>query len=121
MTESEGYERIGRLVHKCEHLESAFTSMLDTLAKVVSGEIDRSRVMVNLTEKSVMWSPEGERPSLPATINGVPVCVVAPEDATADVQRQIIEKLTAELDECKRSLTAASQPTPGECSEVPAG
>lgn len=103
MTESEGYERIGRLAHKCEQLEAGNVQLLDTLAKVVSGEIDRSRVMVNLTDKTVIWAPEGERPEVPATINGVPRCIVAPaQDATAatvDAQRQIIERLEKELRE----------------------
>ncbi len=103
MTEAELYERLGRMLEQCERNERGFNSLLDTLGKVVSGEIDRSRVMVNLTDKAVSWAAAGERPMLPATINGVPVCVVAKEDdATVDMQRQVIEKLTAEINEMKR-------------------
>ncbi len=106
MTEAEAFESIGREHVKAVMFESAHARVLDALAKVVSGEIDRSRVMVNLTDKSAIWAPEGFRPEMPATINGLPVCVVAGEDkaaATIEVQRQIIEKLEAEIKQFKAS------------------
>lgn len=100
------WQKLGRKQARLEEVEEAYESLLETLAKVVSGEIDRSRVMVNLTDKTVIWAPEGMRPEVPATINGVPRCIVAPaEDATAatvDAQRQVIEKLTAELKDARR-------------------
>ncbi len=61
MTEAELYERLGRMLEQCERNERGFNSLLDTLGKVVSGEIDRSRVMVNLTDKAVTWAAAGER------------------------------------------------------------
>lgn len=110
MTESEGYERIGRLSHRVEQAEAAFNAVLDTLAKVVSGEICRSRVMVDLTNRGVTWAPEGMRPETPATINGLPKCVVAPADdatqATVDMQRAAIEKLEADLKELHDEIKA---------------
>lgn len=80
MTEAQLYEKVGRQQAAIEQKDAANGQLLDVLAKIVSGEIDRSRVMVNLTDKSVTWAPEGFRPELPATINGVPVCVVAPAE-----------------------------------------
>lgn len=73
------FEQIGRLLHRAEAAERGYGQLIDLMAKVVSGEIDRSRMLVNLTAKSVIFAPEGFRPEMPATINGVPVCVVAPE------------------------------------------
>ena len=81
MDESVWCERYGRLTVKCEKAEEGYTQLLNLLAKVVSGEIDRSRVMVNLTDRTCIFAPEGFRPELPATINGLPVCVVAPTES----------------------------------------
>lgn len=89
------------MLERAERAEAGYNSLLDTLGKVVSGDIDRSRVMVNLTDKNVVWAPEGMRPETPATINGVPLCIVAGEDqkdATIECQRQVIEKLTAQIE-----------------------
>ncbi len=79
MTESQLYERLGRQQVELEKERACFTSALQCMAHMLTGEIDLSRVMVNLTERSFHWSEPGTRPSLPATINGVPVCVTAPE------------------------------------------
>lgn len=56
---------------------------LDIIAKLVSGELARSRVLVNLTSQEVTWAAAGERPGLPATFNGMPQCVVAPDESPA--------------------------------------
>ena len=71
--------RIVEQMFRLEEQDAEYSRILDLLAKVVSGEIDRSRVMVNLTDRTWSFANPGERPAMPATINGLPVCVVAPE------------------------------------------
>lgn len=83
MTEAEMFERLGRMAHRIETVENGFNQMVDLMAKVVSGEVERSRVLVNLTAKTVIFAPEGFRPEMPATINGLPLCVVAPDETAA--------------------------------------
>ena len=73
------YATIGRLQVRAEKQDAAYTLLLDLLAKVVAGEIDRSRVLVNVTERTWQYSEPGARPGLPAQVNGLPVVVVAPE------------------------------------------
>ncbi len=73
------YAMVGRKQATIETQDAAYTAILRQLAGVVSGEIDRSRVLVNLTDRTWIVCPEGERPAMPATINGLPVCVVAPD------------------------------------------
>lgn len=63
-----------------ERSDAAYSNVLQVLAGVVSGEIDRSRVLVNLTDRSWLVTPPGERPGMPAQINGLPICVVAPAE-----------------------------------------
>lgn len=82
--EAQLFEKIGRLQVELENVKQAFENLLGATAKIVSGEIDRSRVMVNLTAKSIAWAPEGFRPEVPATINGEPRCVVAPVEEPAE-------------------------------------
>lgn len=71
--------KIGEQHLEIESIKANYRSLVETVANIVRGDIDLSRVMVNLTDHSVFWAPIGERPSMPATINGFPVCVVAPE------------------------------------------
>lgn len=104
------YEKIGRQHLQIEEQDAAYTNLLNLLAGIVSGEIDTSRVMVNLTSRMWQVSAEGDRPVLPATINGLPVCVVAPNEQ-ADEQAQIVEFLRGEV---ARLKGAACQP----CSAV---
>lgn len=78
MTESQLCEKIGRMQLAIETKDAAYTQLLNVLAGVIKGEIDTSRVMVNLTASGWTVAPDGMRPELPATINGLPVCVVAP-------------------------------------------
>jgi hypothetical protein len=74
------YEQLGRKQEALETLDQAYTDLLGVLAGVVTGEIDRRRVLVNLTDRSWTVAPPGNSPSLPATINGLPVCKVAPPE-----------------------------------------
>jgi hypothetical protein len=73
------FAEIGRQHLEIQDRKAAFGQLLELLAKVVSGEIEIGRVLVNLTEQSWSYAPLGERPGLPPTINGLPRCVVAPE------------------------------------------
>ncbi len=74
------YEKLGRQQETIEDLNEAYTALLNLLANVVGGQVARSRLLVNLTNRSWELAPEGQRPGMPATINGQPVCVVAPDE-----------------------------------------
>ena len=63
-----------------ERSDAAYSNLLGVLASVISGEIDRSRVLVNLTDRTWLVTPPGERPGMPAQINGLPICVTAPNE-----------------------------------------
>lgn len=80
MNEMQWYEKIGRKQARIEELEQQKAELVQLLAKVVSGEIDRSRVLVNLTVGEACWAEQGCRPGMPATVNGLPRCVVAPDE-----------------------------------------
>jgi hypothetical protein len=67
---------VGRKQLECERRASAYSHLLTVLANVISGEIDASRVAVNLTAESWDIAVIGEVPSTPATVNGLPVVVV---------------------------------------------
>jgi len=72
------FAKIGQQHLLIENQDAAYAQLLGILAGVVCGEIDRARVMVNLTDKSWAVAGPGERPAAPATINGLPVVVLAP-------------------------------------------
>ncbi len=80
MNESQLYERLGRLQSALEDKALCYDRVLELLAKVVAGEIDASRVIVNLTDRSWAYSEAGTRPSAPSTINGLPIVAIAPDD-----------------------------------------
>lgn len=80
MSETKLYEQLGRKQSALDDLGEAYNALLRLLAGVVSGDIDRSRVLVNLTARSWAVTEPGTRPSMPAMINGQPECVVAPEE-----------------------------------------
>ena len=83
MEERRLYEMIGRLQLRTEQQDAAYGTLVDLLAKVVSGEIDRSRVLVNLTDRKWEYVEPGCRPGMPAQINGLPECVTAPDEVVA--------------------------------------
>jgi len=90
MTEAQLYEKVGRQAVELETRKVAFTQLLKVFAEVVSGECERSRLLVNLTDETYTWAPPGERPAMPATINGVPQCVMAPDGPTyAELQAEV--------------------------------
>jgi len=72
------YAKIGRMQVDHEALDAEYSRLLALLAQVVAGEVDPSRLLVNLSERSWQLAAPGERPPAPATINGLPVVVVAP-------------------------------------------
>ncbi len=78
MTEAQLFEKIGRLQTANDKLNQEYDLLLSKLGGVVSGEIARTRVLVNLTDRTWEVAPEGNSPGLPASVNGLPVCVVAP-------------------------------------------
>lgn len=78
MGEAELYERIGRMQIQTELQDAAYSKLLNILAAVVSGTVEPSRVLVNLTDRKWEMAAAGQRPNLPPTVNGLPVCVVAP-------------------------------------------
>lgn len=71
---------VGRKQVAFEKLDAEYSKLLQVLAGVVSGDIHASRVLVNLTDRTYLFVEKGQRPGMPATINGLPVCVVAPND-----------------------------------------
>lgn len=78
MNEEKLLARMARQMLEIERLNGCYDHCARTLADVVSGKMERSRVVVNLTDRTYMIAPEGECPPMPATINGLPVCVTAP-------------------------------------------
>jgi hypothetical protein len=78
MNESQLYEKIGRTQTAYDALDAEYTKLIQVLAQVVQGGIARSRVLVDLTNRRFEVAAPEQSPSLPATINGLPVCVVAP-------------------------------------------
>jgi hypothetical protein len=80
MSESDLLARIARQMIALEERDAQFDALLQMTAGLVDGSIDRSRVMVDLTNRTVHRSELGQRPALPATINGLPQCVVAPPE-----------------------------------------
>jgi len=74
---------IGRKQIQLEELDQQYSRLTNVLAGVVSGAIAPSRVMVNLTDRTWTVAAPDTRPGMPATVNGLPICVVAPEPATS--------------------------------------
>ena len=85
MNEQELLAKVGLQHIKLEQQDEAYRKLLNVLAGVVSGVIAASRVLINVTEKTWLVTAEGERPGMPATINGLPLCVVAPPDPVPEV------------------------------------
>ena len=86
MNEAQLFEMLGRKQARIEGMDASYDALLALLADVVSGRCAPSRVLVNLTDRSWERAPEGHRPGLPATVNGLPKVVVAPEEAPPPVR-----------------------------------
>lgn len=81
---NEALAAVGKKQVAFEKLDAEYSKLLQVLAGVVSGDIARSRVLVNLTDRTYLFVSPGCRPPMPATINGLPVCVVGPEEAVGE-------------------------------------
>ena len=93
---------IGEQYLTIEDRKRQYQQLLGVLAAVVKGELEVSRLFINLTDQTWSFCEQGQRPALPATINGLPVCVVAPEEgrpAMVDAQTEIIKGFEAKVKE----------------------
>lgn len=79
MSESQLFEMVGRKQATIEAQDVAYQALLQVLAGVVAGSIDRTRLLVNLSDRTWVQAEPGHRPGMPAQINGLPLCIVAPE------------------------------------------
>ncbi len=82
MDETKLYEAMGRKQATIEAQDAAYGKLLELLAMVVSGAVELNRIAVNLTDRSWELASPGAKPNMPATINGLPVVVTAPEQNT---------------------------------------
>lgn len=83
MTEDQVFAVIGRKQIQLETLQVSHDTILEKFAQLLSGEMAPSQFLVNLTAKTLTWTPAGQTPSMPATINGEPRCVVGKPHAVA--------------------------------------
>lgn len=81
---NELHAEIGRLHMELAKEKSDKAMILQVFAETLTGKCDPKRILINLTEGSVQWSAEGTRPGMPAQFNGLPVCVMAPDDGPDD-------------------------------------
>lgn len=79
MDETALYAMLGKKQAQLEAQDAAYGSLLQLMASVVSGAVDPARLLINMTERSWMMAPPGQVPPMPATINGLPLCVTAPK------------------------------------------
>lgn len=84
MNEAKLYETLGRKQAQLEAQDAAYNQLLGLLADVVTGFVTPDRILVNLTDRTWTLVPQGQRPGLPAQVNGLPVCVVAPPSPEKD-------------------------------------
>ena len=76
MNENELFAMLGRKQALVEAQAAAYRALIDVFAKVVSGEIDTARVVVNLTDQTWSYAAPGERPASVMQINGLPNVVM---------------------------------------------
>lgn len=101
------YAVLGRKQLQLEEQDRSYTALLNLLVGVLCGDIEPSRVLVNLTDRTWRVSEPGTSPGMPATINGLPRCIVG--QSGPDLAA-VIEKLknNAEISE---QITSAVQGT----------
>ncbi len=92
MNEEKLLARLARQMIDIEERKEKFGQLINVLANVLKGEVDPSRVLVNLTDQSCFVCAEGESQSMPGTINGLPVCVVGKQAAKV-VDEETLAKL----------------------------
>ena len=76
VTAQELFAKIGEQHLAIEDKDKFIGGLLGVFAGVLKGEIEPSRVMLNLTSRSWIVAPEHLSPGMPATVNGLPECVV---------------------------------------------
>ena len=76
MTESQMYEKIGRLQSALEEENARYNQTLGLFAGVLSGDIAPERVMIDLTNRIWTCAALGQSPPMPATVNGIPHCII---------------------------------------------
>lgn len=107
------YEQLGRKQETIEAQDAAYQALMDLLAKVVSGDIATSRLLVNLTARTWEVSAQGERPAMPATVNGQPVCIIAPEapDFVGEIGKLKADKamLLGAIEACQRGTLSLDE------------
>lgn len=91
------YAELGRLNWTIRQKDAAFAAALTLIARMLTGEVNPSRVAVNLTDGTVSVTEEGMRASAPPQINGVPQVVVAPYPSEVERLRTRIRELEAEV------------------------
>jgi len=123
------FAAIGRRQLAMENQDAAYTALLNLLAEVVSGTTDRSRVMINLTDRTWSVAAHGQRPAMPSTINGLPLCVVAPEPPPVVTQAPVRQeeialggtvnvKLQRAAEMIEQNLSEAFDEQPAQCLPV---
>lgn len=103
------YAKLGRQQDLIENQQTAYAALLSLTADLLAEQIDPKRVMLNLTEKGWTVAPEGQRSPLPATINGLPVCVVAPSEGRAEKLDDLCAVLQIEVARLQCQLAEANQ------------
>lgn len=79
------YAALGRKQMALELAEANYFKALQCMAAMLTGEIDPTRVLVNLTERSFHWVGPGERPATPPTINGLPQVFVGQSRSEVEI------------------------------------
>jgi hypothetical protein len=70
--EAKLFEMLGRKESVILAQDDAYSALLNLTAKIISGEIDRSRVSINLADRSWIVAPQAAKPTVPAPLHGVP-------------------------------------------------
>lgn len=103
---SAAYAAVGRKQVELEASKAAYSKLLAVFAEVISGKCARSRVLVNLTDGTYSWANEGESPGMPATVNGLPVCVVGIQD---EPPMKMLLTGKCECPDCKATLQVTAR------------
>lgn len=105
---------LAKLLVQTKRQSASYIQLLTALAGVVKGDIERTRCLVDLTNLTWTVMAVGQSPVCPASINGLPVIVLAgpdPKDAQLAAASELVSSLRAEIKQLKASapvLTPAS-------------
>lgn len=70
--EAKLFEMLGRKEGIIVAQDEAYSALLNLAAKILSGEIDRNRVSIDLVNRSWAVAPQEPKPTVPALLHGVP-------------------------------------------------